>query len=386
MRQPPPHKHVQGFIQLKKDTPKSTGLKLLPDGAHIEKALRGRYANFKYCTKEGNVIANKGFDKETEQEKTRKEKQAAQILNDIKELTEAQFVMKHPDFYLSHYETYKKHKLNYDTRTLKLYEGELKEKNFWIFGAPGIGKSKYTNELIENTYQFRKPVNKWFDSYDRHKAVIIIEDFPKDGGYLVQHIKILADRYPFIGEIKGGAIGISPDDFCLIITSNFKPEEVFTDEEDCKAIKRRFSVIDFNTHADFGSTPPPPKHLQVLKDIIAIEDDDDLGVSVSAVPLKRPPQEDPSQALLNKPKDKKKEKSPGYYDQLRIERQIKKQQKEFDVRLEALQMEIVTGFRRFESLLKNQNMRELQSFTPSDAEDQLYDEAFDYKEEDSINE
>lgn len=56
-------KHVQGFMQLKKDTRKSTSLSYLPDGAHIEKALRGRYANFKYCTKEGNVIAMKGFEK-----------------------------------------------------------------------------------------------------------------------------------------------------------------------------------------------------------------------------------------------------------------------------------------------------------------------------------
>ena len=76
---------------------------LLPAGAHIEKALRDRYANYKYCTKEGNVIAIKGFEKKNEQEKTRKVKQAKQILTDIKEITEGQFVFKHHDFHLQQY-------------------------------------------------------------------------------------------------------------------------------------------------------------------------------------------------------------------------------------------------------------------------------------------
>lgn len=51
--------------------------------------------------------------------------------------------------------------------------------------------------------------------------VVCFEDFPYDGAYLGQHMKIWADRYTFIGETKGSQIKIVPRSFFFIVTANY---------------------------------------------------------------------------------------------------------------------------------------------------------------------
>ena len=135
----------------------------------------------------------------------------------------------------------------YNTQPLN---GELKQKNFWIFGSPGTGKSRWTRQQAEDYKIYPKPNNKWWGVYDKAvQRIVLFEDFPVDGKYLAQYMKILADRFSFIAEIKGGAIRVDPGKYIMIVTSNYSMDEIF-DGEDLKALKRRFHEVEIKSAED----------------------------------------------------------------------------------------------------------------------------------------
>ena len=70
------------------------------------------------------------------------------------------------------------------------------------------------------------------------------------GNCLAQHIKRWADRYPFTAEIKGAHSAISPNDYELVVTSNYRIEECFKEPEDVAAIKRRFKELPIGSFED----------------------------------------------------------------------------------------------------------------------------------------
>lgn len=110
---------------------------------------------------------------------------------------------------------------------------------FWIYGRPRVGKSYLIREMFEDL--FEKPQNKWWDTYNDEEYVLI-DDFDKQGELLGHHLKIWADDYRFLGEIKGGTIYIKNK--ALFITSNYMIEDIFKDNEVCDALKCRFTCIE----------------------------------------------------------------------------------------------------------------------------------------------
>jgi hypothetical protein len=103
-------------------------------------------------------------------------------------------------------------------------------------------------------YQYRKNSNKWRCGFceELHKVVIIEDLDPKLCQCLVGHIKIWSDRYTFTGEVKCGSTQIWPGSFYLIITSNYRIEQCFTNPEDVDAIKRRFTEWWIETPEDIA--------------------------------------------------------------------------------------------------------------------------------------
>lgn len=107
----------------------------------------------------------------------------------------------------------------------------------WIYGAPGVGKSFWVREQWGHD-MYIKAQNKWWDGYKGQKFVLL-DDF--DSKVLGHYLKIWTDAYAFTAETKGGTMQIRPSAF--IITSNYKPEELFDDPVLAEAISRRCQRI-----------------------------------------------------------------------------------------------------------------------------------------------
>lgn len=111
------------------------------------------------------------------------------------------------------------------------------DKNLWIYGPSGIGKTYYATNNFGKV--FKKNQNKWWDGYC-DEEVVLIDDL--DQAFMGTYLKIWADNYSFIGEIKGGSKKISIK--LLIVTSNKMPKAIWPDDTVLQmAICRRFRFV-----------------------------------------------------------------------------------------------------------------------------------------------
>lgn len=129
--------------------------------------------------------------------------------------------------------------------TAEVYQGDLKFKNLWIQGPPGIGKSRLVWDFARDfgLRVYPKNQNKWFDGYNGQEIILIDDACPDQMKYIVEKLKVWSDRYSFMAEIKGSSRMINCKDFYLIVTSNYRLEYCFSDV-DGRAIERRFDVLD----------------------------------------------------------------------------------------------------------------------------------------------
>ena len=151
------------------------------------------------------------------------------------------------DIFVRHYTTLKRIR---DDALLSQELPEVNEfANQWYYGESGSGKSYTARERYPNAYL--KMCNKWWQGYAGEREVLI-EDFDKRHEVLIHHLKIWSDRYPFICEVKGSGVKIRPEK--IIVTSNYHPEQIWSESSDLEPILRRFNLVRFD-----GAFRPPAR-------------------------------------------------------------------------------------------------------------------------------
>lgn len=108
-------------------------------------------------------------------------------------------------------------------------------------GPTGSGKTHYAFQRYPDL--FNMPVKSgqtlWFNGYSA-QAVVLIDDFK--GGFGLDNLLRLLDKYPIQVETKGGMVWFQPN--LIILTSNFKEEEWYDYHrraEHLAALKRRIT-------------------------------------------------------------------------------------------------------------------------------------------------
>lgn len=109
----------------------------------------------------------------------------------------------------------------------------------WIWGPTHCGKSH--RAYVENPgalfFDCDNGNTIWFDGYAGQKTIVLDEL----GMISAKQMKRIVDRWPYRCPVKGSFTYAEWTK--VVVTSNYSPEEVFTDHRDYDAIMRRFDII-----------------------------------------------------------------------------------------------------------------------------------------------
>lgn len=158
----------------------------------------------------------------------------------------------HPDMYWNSYHTMKRIAMDNPKKCSNLKE----LKNEWIYGRPGIGKSRRAR--FENPDHYIKSHNKWWLGYKLEPTVLIDDLGRTDAVWIGEYLKQWADHYPFPAETKGDGSVLRPER--IIVTSNYTIEELFPEQQLQDALLRRFNVV----HMVHQWEPPEEELLEDL--------------------------------------------------------------------------------------------------------------------------
>lgn len=225
--------HLQAYVLFKSPRFFEAIKKLFPR-AHIEVQRGTSKQAADYCKKEGDWKERGEPPKEKAEAAKEGGEENKRRWEDAFEAAKQGRMEDIPaDMLVRNYRTFKEIKKDYMVKP----EDADDVTGVWIYGGPGVGKSRTARERFPDAYM--KMQNKWWDGY-QDEEYVILDDF--DSKELGHHLKIWADRYAFLAETKGGALNIRPKK--IVITSNYAPEDpkFGWDAEMLAAIKRRFKV------------------------------------------------------------------------------------------------------------------------------------------------
>lgn len=240
--------HIQGFMVTdRKD--RSVISKYLNSHAYIEVARGSAYDNWKYCSKEDQIIVEYNKPPQADKKPHRSLTHGDQVFQSFHEAcktcTEDEMMEQFPGLTVRYRKYYQSIHAEYAIRSIDTYDGRLHDKNLWIYGPAGSGKTTLAISDIEHYKVYLKPINKWWDGFNpNYHERILIDDFPEGvtASILAPFVKHWGDRFPYNAEVKNGSTVIDPN-IPVIITSNYSIDETFDRQQDRDAIHRRFQEI-----------------------------------------------------------------------------------------------------------------------------------------------
>jgi len=223
--------HLQGYVSFSNPKTYLNVCALLP-GCHISVMVGSIAQNEEYCSKAGTLI-ERGEKPISNDNKGRAEKLRWQRSRELAK--EGKIEEIDADIYIRYYNTLKNIAKDHQKKP-----EPIDVKCFWIYGPTGTGKSYCVETKYPNCYKKNMEDMKWFDGY-QDEEVIYLEDMdkyqPKWGGML----KRLADRWPMQASIKGSMKYIRPK--IVIVTSNYRIDEIWSDEGTVDPLIRRFTEV-----------------------------------------------------------------------------------------------------------------------------------------------
>lgn len=223
--------HLQGFMQF--NSRKSLKqMKALNAQAHWEMSKGNIDQNYDYCSKEGN-FEERGIRPMSQKRKGDANVERYDMARESAKLGKFDDIPS--DIYIRHRSTLRA--IFAETQSApSALTGEL--QNQWIWGPAGAGKT--SRAMAENPGAYLKGLNKWWDGYAGQDCVII-DDMDPYHKALAQEFKVWSHHYPFPAETKGGSMCIRPKK--IIVTSNYRIDEVWEDETTRAAMQRRFCEV-----------------------------------------------------------------------------------------------------------------------------------------------
>jgi len=118
-----------------------------------------------------------------------------------------------------------------------------RQKQLWLCGPPGIGKSRLIGQLHSRLRVYDMPRDEdWYDEYEDGCYDLIVMDEYKSHKK-IQFLNSWLDGSVVPFKIKGKQ-GVKHDNLPFIICSNFTPEQCYKEGVGRDALVDRFTVVD----------------------------------------------------------------------------------------------------------------------------------------------
>ena len=213
--------HLQGYFCLQNRDRLLSVKNRLCERMHIEVARGTPSSNRTYCSKDGDYIEEGRIpsDRNGGSGKSRDDL-AGEFRDGVQRgrLGLLEFADNNPGAWL-----YSGHNMLRNTLSIGDPPSRPDINVDWIWGKPGVGKSKSAHERYPEAY-IKDPRTKWWNGYILQQDCIIA-DFAA-GGIDINHLLRWFDRYKCYVEVKGDMVPLCA--FNFIVTSNFHPSTVFT--------------------------------------------------------------------------------------------------------------------------------------------------------------